>query len=324
MPWGPPPAFDPETNLLYFGTGEPSPVYDPEFRAGDNLYSASTIAVDADTGALAWFFQEVPNDQWDGDSTSSRMLYEGVVSNWGRMGFFYQLDSLTGEFINGTAQSDNITWTAGLDPKTGKPIEYNPNVGLQDYAGVGPRRARSADDALLTCTSHRGAPTGIWSAAYDPTTGVTYQSRTVACMFYSIVQVTEEAFDPLGGEHLGGRSELVMIDATWQLIAIDTANGEVNRLVHDLGIPDRYLAEVGVLATAGGIVFTGGEDGRVSAHHSETLEELWGFNTGTHLKGGVVSFAVDGKQYIAKIVGGDGGSGATGHFPTSMLYVWTL
>ena len=331
QPWGPAPAFDPETNLLYFGTGEPSPVYDPEYRPGDNLYSASTLAVDADTGEIAWFFQEVPNDQWDGDSTSSRMLYPtpdgNVVANWGRMGFFYQLERLRGEFLNATAQTDNITWTAGIDPKTGHPIEYDPNVGLQTYTGVGPRRARAPEDALLTCTSHRGAPTGVWSASYDPTTGITYQSRTVACMFYSQLTNTEDPalFNPAGGgERLGGRSELVMIQGEWQLIAIDTVTGEVNRVVRDLGVPDAYLAEVGTLATAGGLVFTGGEDGRISAYHSETLEELWGFNTGTHLKGGVISFAVDGNQYIAKIVGGDGGNSATGHLPTAMLFVWGL
>ena len=145
QPWGPAPAFDPETNLLIFGTGEPSPVYDPEFRPGDNLYSVSTLAVDADTGEIVWYFQEVPNDQWDGDSTSSRMLYtttdsagdmRNAVSNWGRMGYFYQFDRATGEFLNATAQTENITWTAGIDEKTGLPIEYDPNAGLQEYAGV--------------------------------------------------------------------------------------------------------------------------------------------------------------------------------------------
>ena len=333
MPWGPAPALDPETNLLYFGTGEPSPVYDPEFRPGDNLYSVSTLALDADSGEIAWYFQEVPNDQTDGDSTSSRILYDitdssgairKVVSNWGRMGFFYQFDRETGEFINATPQVDNINWTAGIDPKTGKPVEYNPNGGLQTYAVVGPRRGRAAEDAPSICSAHRGAPTGIWSASYDPTTGITYQSRTIACMFYSILRATEEQFNPLAREGLGGQSQVVLTDAVWALISIDTATGEVNRIVRDLGVPNDYQAEVGTLATAGGLVFTGAEDGRITAHDNETLEELWHFNTGTNLKGGIVSFAIDGNQYIAKIIGGDGGSSLTGHLPTAMLMVWGL
>jgi alcohol dehydrogenase (cytochrome c) len=333
MPWGPRPAFDPESNLLYFGTGEPSPVYDPEFRPGDNLYSVSTLAVDADTGELAWYFQEVPNDQTDGDSTSSRILYDitdaagvtrKVVSNWGRMSFFYQFDRVTGEFINATPQIDNINWTAGLDPKTGKPVEYDPAAGLQTYAVVGPRRGRAAEDAPSICASHRGAPTGIWSASYDPTTGITYQSRTIACMLYSILRPTEQQFNPLGGENLGGQSQVVLTDAVWALISIDTETSEVKRVVRDLGVPNDYQAEVGALATAGGLVFTGAEDGRISAHDNATLEELWHFNTGTSLKGGVISFAVDGNQYIAKIVGGDGGSRIMGHLPTAMLMVWGL
>jgi alcohol dehydrogenase (cytochrome c) len=327
-PWGPRPAYDPEINLLYVGTGEPSPVYDPEFRPGDNLYSVSTLALDADTGAIAWYFQEIPNDQTDGDSTSSRMLYpldgRNVVGNWGRMGFFYQFDRATGEFINATAQVDNINWTAGIDPKTGHPVEYVPNAGLQTYAVTGPRRGRAAADAPSICAAHRGAPTGIWSAAYDPTSGITYQTRTIACMYYSILRPTEQQFNPLGGENLGGQSQVVLTDAVWALISIDTATGEVKRIVRDLGVPNDYQAEVGVLATAGGLLFTGAEDGRITAHDNQTLEEVWHFNTGTNLKGGIITFAVDGNQYLAKIIGGDGGASRTGHLPAAMLMVWGL
>ncbi len=334
MPWGPAPAFDPELNRLYFGTGEPSPVYDPEFRPGDNLYSVSTLAVDADTGEIAWYFQEVPNDQWDMDSTSSRLLYtiadsagveRKVVSNWARPGFFYQFDRATGEFLNATAQVENINWTAGIDPKTGKPLEYNPAGGLQTYAVVGPRRGRAPADAPLTCAAHRGAPTGIWSGGYDPVTGYTYQSRTVACMYYSIVRATDVAFNPLARENLGGQSQVVMVDAQFALIAINPATAQVaSEYTRNVGVPDDYQAEVGAIATAGGLVFTGAGDGRMSAHHSETLEELWHFNTGTDLKGGVISFAVNGNQYIAKILGGDGGNAALGLMPTAMLMVWGL
>ncbi|HUU85484.1 MAG TPA: PQQ-binding-like beta-propeller repeat protein, partial [Phycisphaerae bacterium] len=202
-PWGTQ-AFDYESNLIYVGTGEPSPVYDPEFRPGDNLYSVSTLAVNADTGELAWFFQETPNDQWDYDSTSTRILYEAngtkVVSNWARNGFFYTLNRATGEFMSAVAQVDNINWTAGVDEKTGKPIEYVPNGGLQTYAVAGPRRGRSEADAPLVCATWGGGTTGIWSGSYDPTTGLTYNTRTTGCTYQTMQTTTDEAFNPLQRE----------------------------------------------------------------------------------------------------------------------------
>jgi alcohol dehydrogenase (cytochrome c) len=337
MPWGAPPAYDPETNLLYFGTGEPSPVYDPEFRPGDNLFSVSTLALDADTGQLMWYFQETPNDQWDFDSTSTRMLFpvndaEGVsraaVSNWSRNGFFYSLDRMTGEFLAATAQVDNVNWTLGIDEKTGRPIEYDPDGGLQTYNVAGPRRGRSEADAPMVCATWGGAPTGIWPASYDPTTGITYNTRTTGCTFQTIIRSTDEAFDPLRREGLGGQVQQIQIDTAFALVAIDTLSGEVvNTFIRDQGIQGTRQAEVGALATAGGLVFTAGDDGRISAFDSDTLEELWYFNAGTSMKGGIMSFAVDGNQYIAKVVGGDNpaGGGIGGlTLPTAMLVVFGL
>lgn len=337
MPWGAPPAFDPATNQLVFGTGEPSPVYDPEFRPGDNLYSVSTMSLDADTGELQWYFQEVPNDQWDYDSTSSRILMtvtdadgtsRSAVSNWQRNGFLYTLDLQTGEFIRAVAQLDNINWTAGIDAKTGLPIEYTPGGGLQTYNVAGPRRGRAEADAPAVCATWGGGTTGIWPASYDPTTGITYNTRTTGCTYQTIIRTTDEAFNPLQREGLGGQVRQVQVDTQFALVAIDTVAGTVvNTYLRDQGIPTDRQAEVGALATAGGVVFTAGDDGRVSAHHSETLEELWYFNAGAGMKGGIMSFAVDGNQYIAKIVGGDNPSQSGIRrliMPTAMLVVWGL
>jgi alcohol dehydrogenase (cytochrome c) len=337
MPWGAPPSYDPATNMLYFGTGEPSPVYDPEFRPGDNLYSVATMALDADTGELMWYFQEVPNDQWDYDSTASRMLFpvtgaDGVVrnavSNWQRNGFLYTLDRQTGEFIRAVAQLDNINWTAGIDPKTGLPVEYNPDGGLQTYAVAGPRRGRAEADAPMVCATWGGGTTGIWPASYDPTTGITYNTRTTGCTYQTITRTTDEAFNPLQREGLGGQVRQVQVNTQFALVAIDTNSGAVvNTYLRDQGIPTDRQAEVGALATAGGLVFTAGDDGRISAHNSDTLEELWYFNVGTGMKGGIMSFAVGENQYIAKIVGGDNPSQSGIRrliMPTAMLVVFGL
>jgi alcohol dehydrogenase (cytochrome c) len=100
-------SYDPATNLLYYGTGDAFPTFDPEYRPGDNLYTASTIALDADTGKMVWYFQETPNEHWDFDTPSPKMLYEvnlngeprKVVANFSRNGFFYTLDRNSGQFL---------------------------------------------------------------------------------------------------------------------------------------------------------------------------------------------------------------------------------
>jgi alcohol dehydrogenase (cytochrome c) len=332
MPWGATPSLDPETNTLYFGTGEPSPVYDPEFRPGDNLYSVSTLALDADTGALKWFFQEVPNDQWDYDSTSTRILHEldgrKVVSNWARSGFLMTLDRETGEFIKAVAQADNVNWTAGIDEKTGKPIEYNPGGGLQTYAVAGPRRGRAEADAPMVCATWGGAPTGIWSGSFDPTTGVTYNTRTMGCTYQTVIRSTDENFQPLSREGLGSSVRQVQVNTEAALVAIDTNSGQVvNTYVRNLGIPGDRQAEMGALATAGGLVFSAFDDGSVSAYDKDTLEELWRFNNGTGMKGSIMSFGVGDKQFIAHVIGGDnpGTSGLNRlKLPTAMLAVYGL
>lgn len=335
MPWGATPSFDPETNTLFFGTGEPSPVYDPEFRPGDNLYANSTLALDADTGELKWYFQEVPNDQWDYDSTSTRILYDldiggetrKVVSNWSRTGFFMTLDRNTGEFLKAIPQTDDINWTAGIDEKTGKPLEYNPGGGLQTYAVAGPRRGRAEADAPAVCATWGGAPTGIWSGSFDPTSGLTYNTRTTGCTYQTIVKTTDENFTPLAREGLGSSVRQVQVNTEAMLMALNPAGEVVNRYVRNLGIPGDRQAEVGALATAGGLVFSGFDDGSVSAYDKDTLEELWRFNNGTGIKGSMMSFGVDGKQYIAHVIGGDnpGTSGLNAlRMPTAMLVVYGL
>src|SRR2546430_1146420 len=114
-------SFDPDSNLIYYGTGDAFPTYDPEFRPGDNLYTASTLAFDADTGKIAWYFQETPNEHWDFDTPSPKMLYEvtlngerrKVVANFSRNGFFYSLDRTSGQFLRADQYQATITWTKG-------------------------------------------------------------------------------------------------------------------------------------------------------------------------------------------------------------------
>ncbi len=335
MPWGPS-AYDVDNNTVFIGTGEPSPVYDPEFRPGANLYSVSTLALDADTGKMKWFFQETPNDQWDYDSTSTRILYDrigtdgkarAVVSNWARNGFFYTYDRVTGEFLSAIPQSSNINWTKGIDPKTGKPVEFNGTQTLQTYNVAGPRAGRAEKDAPLLCMTWGGSPTGIWPASFDPTSGVSYQTRTGGCTYQTLVTPAATNFQPLARECLGCVIKQVQVNTNANLVAIDTRSGKVvNTFTRDLGIPSDRQAEVGTLVTAGGLVFTGFDDGGFSAYDKDTLAELWRFNTGTGLKAAPITFSVGGKQYIAHVAGGDNpGNGIRSLImPSATLIVYGL
>jgi len=336
MPWGNQ-TYDVVTNSIFVGTGEPSPVYDPEFRPGDNLYSASTISVDADTGEMNWFFQETPNDGWDYDSSGTRMIIDFVDANgvthravhsWSRNGFFYTLSLETGEFLQAVAAYDNINWTKGIDAKTGKPMEYVPGGGHQTYNVAGPKRNRSEEDAPLVCNTWGGAPT-YWPASYDPTTGITYQTGTQGCTYQTILRITEEAFNPLGGERLGGATRQVQVGTAASLIAIDIqGGGVVNRYIRHQGIPNNRQAEVGTLLTAGGLVFTGWADGTFAAYDKDTFAELWSINIGTDMKAAPMAFSVGGKQYIAHIAGGDAFSKGKGIqefiMPSANLIVYGL
>ena len=162
-------SYDPATRLTIWGTGNPVPQYDPQSRPGDNLYTDSAVALNIDTGKLAWHFQYTPNDSWDYDEIGVHMLYDTVingqtrkvVSHFGRNGFFYSLDRTNGRFIKGAQYVNDLNWTKGLDPETGKPVEYNPKLDVQIYNPVA--RALRGDPEKRTC------PTWHGGVAHQPT-----------------------------------------------------------------------------------------------------------------------------------------------------------
>jgi alcohol dehydrogenase (cytochrome c) len=285
---------------------------------------------------MKWFFQHTPNDPWDFDSTGTRMVFDfrtpdgrtvKAVSNWDRNGFMYTLNAATGEFLQAVAQSGNINWTKGIDAKTGKPMEYLPGQVLQPYNVAGPRKGRSREDAPLVCNTWGGSPTGIWPPSYDPTTGISYQTRTTGCTYQTMVRSAAEAFAPLSRECLGCSVNQVQVDTKAQMVGIDVRNGKILAAhTYDQNIPSTRQAEAGALATAGGLVFTGWADGSVVALDAQTLVELWRFNTGTNLKGAFISYAIAGKQYIAHIAGGSQHSSGIAPLilPTAMVVVYGL
>ncbi len=150
-------SYDPATKLTLWGTGQPVPMYDPEYRPGDNLFTNSTVAFDVATGKMKWYFQYTPGDFLDYDEVGISQLIDTkvngedrkIVAHFGRNGFFYTLDRSNGQFIASQQYAEKVNWTDGIDPKTGKPVEYDPNKDLQTYKiGKASRREQGQDRGL--------------------------------------------------------------------------------------------------------------------------------------------------------------------------------
>jgi alcohol dehydrogenase (cytochrome c) len=313
------PSYDPETNLAYFGTGNPVHMFDPQGRPGDNLYTSSIIALDVDTGKLKWYFQTIANEGWDYDAVAITQLYNvtiggetrKVISQTNRNGFHYILDRANGQFLRGEPFTE-VNWTAGLDQKTGKPVDYDPTKKVQDYAG---RAIKYGKKAMDVRPAHYGMPT-FMPNTYDPQRGLTYFQAMIGQGNY----FNSRAADPEKGVPGTGFREIFCGSHTKEnaiepivrnvtnpnckvshglLGGIDIATGRVAKRLESY-----YPAYSGVLGTAGGLLFMGDIMGKISAFDKDTMQELWSFETGTQFAGNPMTYAVNGKQYIALTLGG--------------------
>ena len=286
-------SYDPDTNITYWGSGNPVPGYDAAHRPGDNLYTNSLLAIDAATGAFKWHFQYTPNDNHDYDETGTHILVDTkmngedrkIVSHAGRNGYNYVFDRLNGQFIKAAQHVGKVTWTKGIDPKTGKPLDYDPARDVQIY-GEG---ANVNDDKVTrnVCPDNAGG-TNYWPASYSRRTGMVYIPELEGC-----ADITPDHSAHVKGKFAGG-SYVNPGRITSGIVMLDPATSEVKKRI-DLAYPNF----AGVLSTAGGIVVTALLDGTVLALDDETLEELWRINVGTGFNAPPMTYAVDGKQYIA-------------------------
>ena len=303
-------SYDPETNLTYWGTGNPAPQIDAEYRPGDNLYASSLLALDAGTGKMAWYFQFTPNDPYDYDeigeaqivSTTINGQPQKLVIRAARNGFMYGFNNANGQFIYGKQYVTDLNWTTGLDPKTGRPLNYDPAGGLQKYAPgtVGSRDKEagiycptlsggknwqpgslSAKTGYLYITSSEGCSAYIPTAAPNPTiTGGTYNVATAGREWNGRNPAPADTKLP---QTFNGAS----------VVAIDPKTG--NNVAKSL-LPYRGN---GMLATAGGLVFTSDRGGMLYAYDDRDLKLVWSQNMGTSLASPPISYMVNGKQYIA-------------------------
>jgi alcohol dehydrogenase (cytochrome c) len=275
-------TYDPKLNTLYWGIGNPGPDLYGEGRAGDNLYTSSLVALDADTGARKWHFQFVPHDLHDWDACLAPVLLDlkwkgrdrKLVVQANRNGFFYVLDRETGEFLFGTPFARQ-TWAKGLDAK-GRPIR-TPN---SDPTPEGTR----------ICPGPQGA-TNWMAPSYNPQTGLFYFAVMEKCAtYFSSSAKYVEGRRYMGGAFTGGAAE-----EEWGLLkALDPLTG-------DTKWDFRYqrLPWGGTLTTAGGLVFAGDEDGYLMAFDAKTGKNLWRFNTGNRLASAPITYMAGKKQYIA-------------------------
>jgi alcohol dehydrogenase (cytochrome c) len=296
--------YDPQQNLYIVGTGNPFPIYDPQFRPGDNLYTNSVVALDVATGKLAWYFQYTPNDSWDYDETGAFILYDTmidkrmrkVVGHFARNGFFYSIDRTNGRFIKAEKYVNDLNWTKGINPETGKPFEYNPKLDVQVYNPEA--RALRGDGKKRACPTWHGG-VAHQPIAFNPVKNLAYGVGTEGCFTQNGAAVGVLSKDG-GVDNKASQPRQYSSDLYYgALTAFDAVNHKVvGKAVTDIEIRS------GATATAGGLVFTALQDGWVVAYNDETLEELWRFNVGTPLKGAPVTYAIGPKQFLAVQAGG--------------------
>ena len=280
-------SYDPELNLVYWGTGNPGPDYDGEVRRGDNLYSASVVALDADSGELKWHFQFTPHDIHDWDSTQIPVLADAEFDGqqrklmlWpNRNAFFYVLDRETGEFLLGKPYAKQ-TWADGLD-ENGRPI-------------VRPNTAPTAEGTLVSPAITGGS--NWWSPSYSPRTGLLYVMAYDGETKYFVRPVGYEQGESFRG---GGGETPQPTDSYFTAVrAISPQTGDVQ-----WEFPVQPRSTSGLLSTAGDLVFGGTADGFFFALDAQTGEELWHIYVGGTVHAGPMSYAVDGQQYVTVAAG---------------------
>ncbi len=288
-------SYDPELDLIYWGTSNASSDFYGEHRKGDNLYTASIVALKAATGEIVWHFQPVPHDVWDYDAVYEQILVDLPVNGRPRKllihpsknGFVYVLDRTNGEFINGFKYADMVTWTTGLD-RRGVPQG---------------RREPRIDEATLICPNFFGSRS--WNqASFSPTTGLLYNIGIEWCGEFT---ARKQEMIP-GKPWLGGTMKLVPPPSGKVTSHLDAYEPLTGRRVWRRDTKHPLLAAL--VSTAGNLLFFGDPEGNFSALNARTGETLWTFQTGSGHRGGPISYSVNGKQYVATPSGWGSTAGA--------------
>ena len=278
-------AYDPEQNLVFYGTGNPGPDYHSASREGDNLYSTSLVALDADTGTIRWHYQFTPHDLHDWDATQVPVLGEITVAGQprkvvmfaNRNGFYYTLDRTTGKLIV-AKPFVNTTWAKEVDLATGRPVllpGHEPD-----------------EKGEVTCPDITGG-TNFWPPTFDPSTRTFFVNAREVCMTFYAWKPEYNA----GDRYTGGAGQRVQSQespAYGALRAIDPATGARKWEF-------RYLtpSTAGLLTTASGLIFSGDAEGNLLALDSRTGKLLWRYQMGAAMHGtSPTTYMLDGRQHV--------------------------
>jgi alcohol dehydrogenase (cytochrome c) len=293
-------AYDPDLNLIYYGSGNPS-TWNPAQRPGDNKWSMTVFARDPDTGVAKWVYQMTPHDEWDYDGVNEMVLADLTVDgkpvkalvHFDRNGFAYTLNRDTGELLVAQKYDPAVNWATHVDMKTGRPEvvqKYSTQANGPDHntKGVCPAALGSKDEQ---------------PAAYSPETKLFYVPTNHVCMDYEPFKVSYTAGQPYVGATLSmfpppGQDNL------GNFIAYDASSGKI--VWSD---PEPFSVWSGALATAGGVVFYGTLEGYLKAVDMKTGHELYRFKTPSGIIGNVMTYEHGGKQYIAVLSGVGGWAG---------------
>jgi alcohol dehydrogenase (cytochrome c) len=284
-----PGSYDPETHLYIVGTGNPSPAYTSQTRGeGDNLYTCSIVAVNVDTGKMAWYYQTSPHDTHDWDSAQTPVLVDAefkgrmrkLVLQASRNGYYFTLDRLTGEHLITSKFSDTVNWAKGINAK-GQPVR-DPAKDF-DIGGS------------LVSSANQGA-TNWPPPSFSPQTGLFYVPVQESYAMYYLAET-----DPRGAMGLGGKEEVALGTVRSYLAAIDyrTGNTVWRHVYPQLG----GTGAGGVLSTAGGLVFAGDVSGNLVAYNASNGKPLWHSYLGTQVSNAPETYLLAGRQYVLVAAG---------------------
>jgi len=295
-------TYDPDTNLIFAGTGNPAP-WNSHLRPGDNLFSSSTVAIDADTGKIKWHYQTTPHDGWDFDGVNEFVSFDfkdpksGKTIKAGgkadRNGFFFVNDRTNGKLLNAFPFVKQITWAKAIDLKSGRPVYNDDNRPGDPAAGDGKK-----GKTVFSAPSFLGGK-NQQQIAYNPTTGLFY----VPANEWGMDIWNEPVAYKKGAAYLGAGFTIKALNEDYigALRAVDPVSGKI---VWE----NKNYAPLwgGVLTTAGGLTFYGTPEGYLKALDAKTGKELWSFQTGTGIVAPPVTWEQDGEQMIAVTTGWGG------------------
>lgn len=283
-----PGTYDPELKTLYWGTGNANPVYAGQGRMGDNLYTASIVALDVETGKLRWHFQAMPHDTHDYDGTNVPLIYtrriagkdRKLLTYGGRNGWLVTIDRETGKPLLSMPYMDGLKWVKGVNPKTLEPISDRDN------------------DPKVTGSIGNTNPTNWYNPTYSDTTGLFYINTVRGLSIYYLYDTSPKPAG-YGGGPSGGLGESQRI-----LMAIDPLTGKHvwEHAYPNIGSPGSTVGP-GLMSTAGNLLFTGDDQNNIIVYRGTDGRILWHYKAPANQSNGPITYMLDGKQYVVLAAG---------------------